>query len=209
MAMVLLVILGSLSQSLAGPEATDTTLVQPVKKKVSTEKHIVKADSTFVELPDSVREKEHSPTKATLMSTFLPGLGQLYNKKYWKIPVVYAGFGVLGYLIYFNADLYATYKYAYIESSNGVKNGNYANYVNKYTGDELLSAREYYRRNLEISCIFTVLWYGLNILDATVDAHLYTFNISERLAVKVEPVIQPARIISQPTAGLRVSLHFK
>jgi len=209
MVLVLLVILISPSQSLAGPEATDTTQVKPVKKKVSTEKHIVKADTTFVELPDSIREKEHSPTKATLMSTFLPGLGQFYNKKYWKIPIVYAGLGVLGYFIYSNADLYATYKYAYIESINGVKNGNYSSYVNTLSADQLLSYREFYRRNLEISCIFTVLWYGLNILDATVDAHLYTFNISENLAVKVEPVLQPTRNFYQPTAGLKVSLHLK
>jgi hypothetical protein len=165
-------------------------------------------DTTFVELPDSIREKEHSPTKATLMSTFLPGLGQLYNKKYWKIPVIYAGFGVLGYFIYFNADQYATYKYAYIESSNGTKNGNYSSLVNHYTADELLSAREYYRRNLEISCLITAVWYALNILDATVDAHLYTFNISERLTMKVEPDMLMTGYSLKPAAGVRLSLHF-
>ena len=165
-------------------------------------------DTTFVELPDSVREKEHSPTRATLMSTFLPGLGQLYNKKYWKIPVIYAGFAIMGYFIIFNANEYATFKYAYIESSNGTTNGNYSNLVNKYTPAELLSSREYYRRNLEISCLITLVWYGLNILDATVDAHLYTFNISDKLTMKVEPDMQLTGFNYKPAAGVKLSLHF-
>lgn len=166
------------------------------------------ADTTFIELPDSIREKEHSPTKATIMSACLPGLGQFYNKKYWKIPVVYAGLGVLGYFIYFNADEYATYKYAYMESTNGSVNGNYSTLVNKYTKDELLSAREYYRRNLEISCLLTAVWYALNILDATVDAHLYTFNISDKLTMKVEPAMLQAGSSYQTSAGVKLSLHF-
>jgi hypothetical protein len=165
-------------------------------------------DTTFVELPDSIREKEHSPTKATLMSACLPGLGQLYNKKYWKIPVVYAGLGILGYFIYSNADEYATYKYAYIESSHGTKNGSYSNLVQRYTADELLSAREYYRRNLEISCLLTAVWYALNILDATVDAHLYTYNISDKLTMKVEPAMQLTGCSYKPAAGVKLSLHF-
>ena len=142
------------------------------------------------------------------MSTFLPGLGQFYNKKYWKIPIVYAGFGVLGYFIFFNADYYATYKYAYIESSHGTTNGNYSSLTQRYTPEELLSAREYYRRNLEISCILTALWYALNILDATVDAHLYTFNISDKLSMKVEPDMQLTGFNYKPAAGVKLSLHF-
>ena len=169
---------------------------------------LAQTDTTFVELPDSIREKEHSPTKATLMSTFLPGLGQLYNKKYWKIPIIYAGFGVLGYFIIFNANEFATYKYAYIESSHGTTNGNYSNLVNRYSKEELLSAREYYNRNLEISCLLTAVWYALNILDATVDAHLYTFNISDKLTMKVEPAMQLTGFNYQPAAGVKLSFHF-
>jgi len=166
------------------------------------------ADTTFVELPDSVREKEHSPTKATIMSALLPGLGQAYNKKYWKIPVVYAGFGVMGYFISFNGGEYSRFKHAYIESANGNKTGKYSDLVNRYTADELQSAREYYRRNLEISCLLTAVWYALNILDATVDAHLYTFNISDRLTMKVEPDLQIPGYTWKPAAGVKMSLHF-
>jgi hypothetical protein len=165
-------------------------------------------DTTFVELPDSIREKEHSPTKATIMSACLPGLGQVYNKKYWKVPVIYAGFGIMAYFIYTNTDEYINFKCAYIESSYGNMNGSYSNLVQRYSKDELLSAREYYRRNLEISILLTVLWYAVNILDATVDAHLYTFNISDKLTMKVEPAMLPASLSFKPTAGLKLSLHF-
>lgn len=166
------------------------------------------ADTANIELADSTREKEHSPTKATIMSACLPGLGQLYNKKYWKIPIVYAGLGVMTYFIVFNADEYLTFKCAYIESANGNTNGNYSNLTQKYTKDELLSAREYYQRNLEISCLITAVWYALQILDATVDAHLSTFNISDRLTLKAGPSIQPVGITGRTSAGIKLSLNF-
>jgi hypothetical protein len=162
----------------------------------------------LIEVPDSVREKEHSPTKATIMSACLPGLGQVYNKKYWKVPVIYAGFAVLGYFIYFNTDEYLNFKCAYIESSNGNLNGSYSYLTQRYTADVLLSAREYYRRNLEISCLFTAIWYGLNIIDATVDAHLFTYNISEELAVKIEPHLFTTGFYQSNTPGLSLKITF-
>jgi len=165
-------------------------------------------DSVYIELPDSVLEKQHSPTKATIMSACLPGLGQIYNHKIWKVPIIYAGLGIMAYFIYFNADEYLNYKCAYIESSYGNMNGNYSDLVQKYSKEDLLSAQEYYRRNLEISCIFTAVWYALNILDATVDAHLYTYNISDKLSLKVEPSMQQTGFTLKPATGLRISLHF-
>ncbi|MEI7981952.1 MAG: DUF5683 domain-containing protein [Bacteroidota bacterium] len=174
----------------------------------STSPAFPQTDTTYNETPDSIMEKRHSPTKATIMSACLPGLGQVYNKKYWKVPIVYAGIGVLTYFIYTNADEYMNYKCAYIESSYGNLNGNYSDLVNKYSKDELLSSREFYRRNLEISCLLTAVWYALNILDATVDAHLYTFNISEKLTLRIEPTMQPTGISLKPATGIRISLHF-
>jgi hypothetical protein len=162
----------------------------------------------FVELPDSIKEKEHSPTKATIMSACLPGLGQAYNRKYWKIPVIYAGFAVFGYFIYTNTDEYINFKCAYIESSQGNINGSYSYLTQRYTADELLSGREYYRRNLEISCLLTAVWYALNILDATVDAHLFTYNISEELSLKVEPGLINSSHAFKPTPGLTFKFNF-
>ncbi|MCX6306942.1 MAG: DUF5683 domain-containing protein [Bacteroidetes bacterium] len=165
-------------------------------------------EKATAEVPDSTREKEHSPTKATLMSVCLPGLGQVYNKKYWKVPVIYAGFGLMTYFIYTNADKYISFKCAYIESAQGSLYGSYSDLVHQYTTEELLTTREYYRRNLEISILLTVVWYALNILDATVDAHLYTFNISDNLSMKVEPALLPSGFGYKPAGGLKLCLHF-
>jgi len=163
---------------------------------------------TLYSIPDSVRQKEHSPTRATILSACLPGLGQVYNRKYWKVPVIYAGFGIMTYFIWTNTDYYLSFKCAYIESSYGNMNGSYSNLVNRYSADELLSAREYYRRNLEVSILLTSVWYVLNILDATVDAHLYTFDISDKLSMKVEPALLPAGTGLTPSGGLKICLKF-
>lgn len=160
------------------------------------------------ETPDTVSEKQHSPGKAALMSACLPGLGQVYNRKYWKLPVVYAGFGVMTYFIYTNADLYIDYKCAYIESSYGNMNGSYSDLVQRYSATELQSSREYYRRNLEISILLTTVWYALNILDAAVDAHLYTFDISDNLSMKVEPTLMAPGYAIRPAGGVRLSFKF-
>ncbi len=160
-------------------------------------------------VPDSILEKKHSPTKATIMSACVPGLGQIYNKKYWKVPIIYAGFGVLGYLIYFNTDEYLTYKSALIEKENGTSNGNYKHLTEKYTADELLSAVEYYRRNLEISILVSSVWYILNIVDATVDAHMFTYNINKELSLRVEPVLLNRYDYKDFTSGIKLSLKFK
>ncbi|MCX6286078.1 MAG: DUF5683 domain-containing protein [Bacteroidetes bacterium] len=160
------------------------------------------------ETPDSILEKQHSPTKASIMSACLPGLGQIYNHKIWKVPIIYVGFGVMAYLIVFNTNYYLDYKCAYIESVNGDINGNYAYLVNRYSSTELASAREYYRRNLEITCLVSALWYVLNILDATVDAHLYSFNINKTLSMKIEPSVFMPVVSRQMGGGIKLSLHF-
>jgi hypothetical protein len=158
---------------------------------------------------DSIIEKQHSPTKATLMSMCLPGLGQIYNKKYWKVPIIYAGFGVLTYFIVFNTNEYLTYKSAYIESFNKDSSGNYSDIVRKYSADNILSAREYYRRDLEISIILTAVWYILNIVDAAVDANLFTYNISKELTLKVDPVVIPPVTFGRNyTSGFRIRINF-
>jgi len=130
----------------------------------------------------------HSPVKATWMSAALPGLGQYYNGKYWKIPIIYAGFSSLAYFVIQNRYEYNRYKEAYAISAELDDTSLSDNIlVKNYTTSQLLSQREYYQSNLELSYILTSVFYLLQIVDATVDAHLYDYNMDDNLSFRVEP----------------------
>jgi len=164
---------------------------------------VLEVDTTQItEVPvDSVQV--HSPKKATIYSAILPGLGQAYNKKYWKIPLIYAGFGTIGYFIGWNNGFYSTYKQAYrdlsdkdpntnshlkIEASKYYDLENPTDSLNFKTG--LSKQSEYYRRNRDLLIISMVGFYGLNIIDASVDAHLFDFDISEDLTLNWQPAVK-------------------
>lgn len=134
--------------------------------------------------------KLHSPKKASLYSAVLPGLGQAYNKKYWKIPVVYAGFAGCAYLITTNNVEYKKFIAAYEWLDGGSVGDPPNDYALRYgSSEQLINGQTTYRRALEQSVILTVLWYGLNIIDASVDAHFYYFDINEDLSLSIHPEI--------------------
>jgi hypothetical protein len=144
-------------------------------------------DSTKLVNDTATRLKVHSPKKAALYSSFLPGLGQAYNHKYWKIPIIYAGFAATGYFISSNGKLYRDFRDAYAFKSTASTGDPPNEYAIRYSTDQLLTAREYYRRNLEVSWIVTGVWYILNIVDATVDAHFFDYDISDDLSLQIKP----------------------
>ncbi len=151
-----------------------------------------------------VAKSAHSPKKATLMSTFLPGLGQAYNKKYWKIPIVYAGLGTTVYFIFWNQDYYNEFRTAFdIREAGGEDK-----YAGIYTTDNLITLQNYYRNNRDLSIILTVLIYGLNILDANIDAHLYDFDVSENISMRVEPTLLGMNEAYLQRPGLKLSITF-
>lgn len=147
-----------------------------------------------------------SPKKATLMA-LMPGLGQIYNHKYWKVPIVYTGFAVLGYFVVTNTNYYHTFRTAYNASVAGDTSNVYAQ---KYSSDQLKVVRDYYRRNMQLSYILTGAWYILQIVDANVDAHLTHWNISNNLSLEVEPVINPPirRKVLGAYNGVTVRMRF-
>ncbi len=128
-----------------------------------------------------------SPKKATMMA-LVPGMGQIYNHKYWKVPIVYTGFAVLGYFIVTNTRQYHIFRDAYNATADTATTNPYAL---KYSSKQLQIVRDYYRRNMQLSYILTGAWYILQIVDANVDAHLTRWNISNNLSLEVEPVINP------------------
>ena len=162
-------------------------------------------------------KKPHSPTKATIMSACLPGLGQVYNGKWWKVPIVYAGLGGLGYLVYSNYSEYSAYLHAYEFQTGDLPEGVTLNaheteLANKYSSSQLQTYKESYRRDFEFYTILTVAWYGLNILDACVDGHLYNYDISDDLSLSVDPYLRPTeppiKMPQYAQVGLSFALNF-
>lgn len=179
---------------------------------------------------DSSLLESHSPGKGALYSAILPGFGQFYNRKYWKIPLVYAGFGTLGYSVTYNQKGFTKYKKAYIDFTDklpetqsylNVIGGNldpvdfdpvlhpdtYDSQQEEWFSKQLRNKMDYFRRNRDLSYIGLVGWYLLNILDATVDAHLFDYDIGDDLSLKIEPRLMYADRYMN-TMGLQISITF-
>ncbi|MBN1198672.1 MAG: hypothetical protein JXA23_04905 [Bacteroidales bacterium] len=152
-----------------------------------------------------LQEEVHSPKKATLYSAILPGLGQVYNKKYWKIPLIYIGFGTIGYFIDWNNDNYQLFKTGYKHLTDddpetqdylkieAVRRNNYdLSNPNQFNNlkTAMTKQQDYYRRNRDLLVIGFIAFYGINILDASVDAHFMDFDISDDLTLNWQPSMQ-------------------
>jgi hypothetical protein len=153
--------------------------------------------------------KPHSITRAAVYSAVLPGLGQAYNRKYWKIPIIYAGFGVIGYFIYSNTQDFNQYKEAYVYTANGETYETDNPLVGRYNANQLKEGMDFYKRNRDLSYIVGAVWYIANVLEAYVDAHFFDYDISDDLSMKVSPsaVTMPA-FAREPAPGIKVTLKF-
>ena len=131
-------------------------------------------------------EDSHSVREATLRSTIFPGLGQIYNKKYWKLPIVY---GALGTTIYLAIDYHKSYRF-YLDAFNSrVDNNSNNDQLPQYNESQLIELQNIFRKWRDLNLILTAAIYGLNILDAHVDAHLYNFNVNDDISVNWQPSI--------------------
>ena len=169
------------------------------------------SSSLQAQVKEKKEEKEvkpHSPTKAAIYSTVLPGLGQGYNKKYWKIPIIYAGFGVITYFIVTNTREYKKYQEAYTYVASGDSSYIDNDYVYTYDEQQLLDGKNYYKRNMQLSYIIGGLWYVLNIIDASVDAHFFDYDISDDLSIRVDPVMLHRIDDYRPVSGLKLTVNF-
>lgn len=160
---------------------------------------------------------EHSPRKATIYSAVFPGLGQIYNRKYWKVPLVYGGFATLGYFINFNNEQYTIYKQAYSDIIDGdpYTNSQLNLKVNPYLlhpdqittfTEALRRQKDYWRRNRDLVVIGTVVFYAVNIIDASVDAHFFNFDISDDLTINWVP--GPVMCMDQKLVGINFRFTF-
>jgi hypothetical protein len=160
----------------------------------------------------NTKSRIHSPKKAGWMSAALPGLGQGYNRKYWKIPVVYAGFTGTSIGIYYFYNHYKIYRDEYrnrLDEKTDLLNPDLASLGT----DNINAIKQRYQRNMELFILITTVWYFLNILDAVVDAHLTSFDVSEDLSLYVIPSIgfnnQFASMNKRPlTTNITLTLKF-
>jgi len=127
-----------------------------------------------------------SPARAAFYSAILPGLGQAYNKKYWKIPIVYAALGAGIYFYLDNDNEYKRYRDAYKSRLAGFTDDEFygSGSAPNISNDGLIRAQRTLRRNKELSLLITIGIYALNIIDANVDAHLLQYNVDDNLALK-------------------------
>lgn len=153
----------------------------------------------------SIKIKTHSPKLAAWMSAAIPGLGQCYNKKYWKLPIIYGGLGVCGYYVYHNTSMYRKYKESYL-SRSGV-DSTAIDYFPSLSLNSISDLKEAHHKNIEVSYIAASLLYLLNIIDATVDAHLYDFDVSSDLSLRIEPSIIPYNSFGS-VSGMKITLKF-
>lgn len=208
---LLFISLGSLAQ-------TDTT------KKLVPVDSLVKEATPIANkaAADSIR-RLHSPKKATIRSAILPGWGQAYNKKYWKIPIVYGALGVAGGIFLYNLNNYRDIRFAYTakyEASlppqipGSPYPGPYRDST-KYRKikpellpidmNSLRTYRDEFRSNIDYSVLAFFLLWGLNVVDATVDAHLKAFDVSPDLSFQ----FKPGHSQFAGTTGLSFVLAFK
>ncbi|MEM6719931.1 MAG: DUF5683 domain-containing protein [Bacteroidota bacterium] len=145
-----------------------------------------------------------SPSKAAFYSAILPGLGQAYNKKYWKIPIVYAALGTGIYFYIDNNRNYNRYRRAYKRRLAGFTDDEFQDIV--VDNNALIDAQEFYQRNRDLSLLLTVIAYVLNIVDANVDAHLLQFNVSDDLSVR--PHIDQNDVDFNRNLGLTLNFRF-
>lgn len=161
---------------------------------------------------DSITRKKHDPRKATLYSAVCPGLGQFYNHKYWKLPLVAAAIGIPVYTYFYNKHWFQKCQYAIaVMSDTPVTPQKLATvdpklqiFVTNYDINDLLNYRNSFRQDEDYSVLFFLLFWGLNVVDATVDAHLRDFDISNNLSMRVEPSPTPSAsgFVMSNTTGL-------
>ena len=189
----------------------------------------IESDSVYT----PIKIKEHSPHKATIYSAIFPGLGQIYNRKYWKLPILYGGIGVTLYAIGWNSTQYNDYKNGYIDLTKYLEYKNQPeggaieepsskryekligdfDFVNSTAREDdwyktrLKNGKDKYKHDRDLSYIILVGVYVLNIIDATVDAHFTNFNINDDLSMTVQPKMNYSPV-SGNTLGLSCRINF-
>jgi hypothetical protein len=212
-------------------QQADSTLVVMDSLAVSDARILLPDDSTSVVVKKEKIRRDWStwrpnPKRALWLALVLPGAGQIYNRKYWKLPIFYGGFIGCIYALSWNNTMYKDYSQAYLDiSDNDPSTASYDKFL--HLGVEINSSNEAryrdlfrsrkdkYRRWRDMSVIAMVVVYALSVIDAYVDAELSEFDISKDLSLRVQPTAIPTHqwgTVSRPlqaqSLGVSCSLNF-
>jgi len=184
------------------------------------------AQDTLSVIEPGKRIFKADPMRATMLAVAFPGFGQIYNRKYWKVPFVYAGFGGVIVAVSYNSTNYNRFMKAYQDFTDDVpetdsyleiiKNvdpstydpvlhpGTYDPSAASWYKDRMLRQVDYFKKYRDLSYIGFAAWYLFTVLDANIDASLFNYDVSDRLDLEIEPVKVP--LLSHAVLGLNVSL---
>ena len=164
------------------------------------------AYNLFVDAQNMLQENDHSAKKASIYSAIIPGYGQYYNKKYWKIPIIYTSIGTAFYIAKWNQNKYLIYKEAF-QYRTDQDETTIDEFESIYSEANLITIKNYHRKNRDLAYIICAGFYLLNIIDASVDAHLFNFTINEDISLNIEPSMMHSNYNYHPTLSLTFSLN--
>ncbi len=208
------------------PLGTGTGLNTPavVRPDTATVRKISKKEKRALAAADSAKRTERlfglhltRPEKAGILA-LLPGAGQIYNHKYWKLPLVYGMLGGLGYGLAFEQIHYREYSDANTQAllHPSALPATYLTDTDRFphasqetSAANIATGLQFYRRYRDLFVLLSALGYGLQILDAVVDAHLYGFDVSDNLSLNLHPTLLPQPGQLMPGTGLALSLRVK
>jgi hypothetical protein len=183
----------------AGAQITpDTTLKEPIPKEALAHADTVKMSDTIPYIKDSPFTP--NPKKAGLYSALLPGMGQAYNRQYWKVPFIYAGIAVTGYFFIDNQTKYRDFRKAYI---GRIDNDPTTTDEFTYTNEQIKQLQDSYKKFSDLTILFAGIGYTLQILDAVSSAHLKNFDVSPDISMRIQPALAPNYI------GMGLVMNFK
>ncbi len=205
---------------------TFATLAQEEKStpKEDTQLDSIQTDlkSQGIVVKDSVFKKRVeinplAPAKAAFYSAIIPGLGQVYNKRYWKVPIVYAALGASIYAYDYNNTQYKRFRTAFKSRQAGFTDDEFYDLAPfsdteltepEFSTDALQDAQENFQRDRDLMVLVTIGLYVLNIIDANVDSHLKQFNVDDNLSVDFQPYLDYNEITAQPNYGMALTIKF-
>jgi len=214
---ILLLALGTLHPTLAqdkGEKGEDEKDLEPTAKAVDSLTGPINGEGIRFEEVDKLETVNPlAPSKAAFYSAVLPGLGQIYNKRYWKVPLVWGAIGTGVYAYSYNNTNYRSARKAFKRRMAGFGDDEFWDLNGDGVGPDISNealeeAQENTQRDRDLALVITIALYALNIIDANVDAHLKQYNVDDRLAADFQPFIDINPVTNDPIYGMALVVKF-